>query len=374
MSTPNPLKRLTALGQSIWYDNIHRSMLESGELAELVKRDDLRGVTSNPTIFDKAISGGNQYDSMISAVLREHPELGATELFNHLAVADIRDAADVMRPVYDATKRQDGYVSIEVSPHLARDTQGTIDEARRLHAWIDRPNIMIKVPATVEGLPAVEALISEGISVNVTLLFSVERYKAVVDAYLAGLQSRARRGLPVDGISSVASFFVSRVDSAVDPVLEKAQATWCGQTAIANAKLAYGHFLEVFDGERFRELRDLGAQEQRLLWASTGTKNPAYSDVLYVDSLIGPRTVNTVPPATYEAYRDHGEPAVRLTEGMDQAAELIAGLPSAGVDLKAVTDKLELDGVQAFADSFDNLISGLENKARTVSGDSRATG
>ncbi|MCC5858664.1 MAG: transaldolase [Ectothiorhodospiraceae bacterium] len=374
MSTPNPLKRLTALGQSVWYDNIHRSMLESGELVRLVERDDLRGVTSNPTIFDKAISSGDQYDAVIADILRRQPGLDAAELFNHLAVADIRDAADVMRPVYEATDKRDGYVSIEVSPHLARNTEGTVAEARRLHAWIDRPNIMIKVPATVEGLPAVETLIGEGISVNVTLLFSVDRYKAVADAFITGLQERARRGLPVEGVASVASFFVSRVDSAVDPQLEGKREDWRGRVAIANAKLAYRHFLDLFDGPRFQELRRLGAQEQRLLWASTGTKNPEYSDVLYVDALIGPRTVNTVPPATYDAYLDHGDPAVRLPDGLDDAAALIRELPALGIDLEAVTDKLEADGVKAFADSFDNLLAGLGDKVRGMDPGGRATG
>ncbi len=374
MSTANPLQRLNALGQSIWYDNIHRDMLDSGTLEELVRDDDLRGVTSNPTIFDKAISSGKQYDGIIARILRDHPGIDAAELFNHLAVADIRDAADVLRPVYDRTGQQDGYVSIEVSPRLARDTEGTIEEARRLHRWLDRPNVMIKVPATREGIPAIETLISDGISVNVTLLFSVERYRQVVDAFLAGLQDRARRGLSVNGISSVASFFVSRVDSAVDELLAGGHADKQGQVAIANAKLAYRHFLGIFDGERFRELRALGAQEQRLLWASTGTKNPAYSDVLYVESLIGERTVNTVPPATYEAYRDHGDPAIRLVDGMEEAAALIQSLPAAGIKLGAVTDKLETDGVKAFADSFDNLLASLEQKAAAVADGRRAAG
>ncbi|MCC5810536.1 MAG: transaldolase [Ectothiorhodospiraceae bacterium] len=374
MSTANPLQRLNALGQSIWYDNIHRDMLDSGTLEQLVREDDLRGITSNPTIFDKAISSGDQYDQAIARVLRDQPDINAAELFNHLAVADIRDAADVMRPVYERTGQQDGYVSIEVSPRLAHDTEGTVEEARRLHAWLDRPNVMIKVPATREGIPAIETLISEGISINVTLLFSVERYRKVVDAFIAGLQDRARRGLSVSGISSVASFFVSRVDSAVDPQLSRSHADKQGKVAIANAKLAYRHFLGVFDGERFRQLRELGAQEQRLLWASTGTKNPAYSDVLYVDSLIGERTVNTVPPATYEAYRDHGDPAVRLTEDLDAAVALIQALPEAGVQLADITDQLEVDGVKAFADSFDNLLAGLERKAGAIARDRRAAG
>lgn len=373
MST-NPLKYLGELDQSVWYDNIHRDMLENGELARLVAEDDLRGVTSNPSIFDKAISSGGSYDAAIAQVLNAHAELDVKEVFNHLAVRDIRDAADVLRPVYDESCGRDGMVSIEVSPTLAHDTTGTVEEARRLHAWIDRPNLMVKVPATREGLPAIETLISEGISINVTLLFSVERYAEVVNAYLAGLQNRARRNLPLDHIASVASFFVSRVDSAVDPRLDDAHKELRGRIAIANAQVAYQHFLEVFDGSRFSEFRSLGAQEQRLLWASTGTKNLEYSDVLYVESLIGPRTVNTMPPSTFEAFRDHGKAEIRLTTGLEQAAPLLAQLPDAGIDLKAITDQLEAEGVKAFVDAYQNLLAGLQGRMSTVDKDSQAAG
>ncbi|QIT56459.1 transaldolase [Aquisalimonas sp. 2447] len=365
MST-NPLKALGQLGQSVWYDNIHRDMLDGGELARLVTDDDLRGVTSNPTIFDKAISGGDTYDNAIAAALRENAELSSAELFNHLAVADIRDAADVLDPVYQRTGGEDGMVSMEVSPALAHDTDGTIAEARRLWAWMDRPNVMVKVPATAEGVPAIETLIADGINVNVTLLFSLRRYAEVVDAYLAGLQQRARRGEAVDHVRSVASFFVSRVDSAIDPRLDGELATLRGTAAIANAQCAYRHFEEVFDGGRFDDLRALGAREQRLLWASTGTKNPDYSDVMYVEALIGDRTVNTLPPATYDAYRDHGDPKPRIHDGMDTAAATLSRLEQAGIDLAEVTATLERDGVQAFLDSYNNLLRSLDDKASAL--------
>ncbi len=365
MST-NPLRALGELGQSVWYDNIHRDMLDNGELARLVADDGLRGVTSNPTIFDKAISGGDTYDGAMAEALRHNPELGAAELFNHLAVADIRDAADVIYPVYQRTDGVDGMVSMEVSPALAHDTDGTIAEARRLWAWMDRPNVMVKVPATAEGVPAIETLIAEGINVNVTLLFSLRRYAEVVDAYLAGLQQRARRGEAVDRVRSVASFFVSRVDSAIDPGLDGELAGLRGTAAIANAKCAYRHFEEVFDGSRFEDLRALGAREQRLLWASTGTKNPDYSDVMYVEALIGDRTVNTLPPATYDAYRDHGQPRARIHDDMDQAPETLRRLEQAGIDLAEVTATLERDGVQAFLDSYNNLLKSLDEKAKSI--------
>lgn len=364
----NPLQKLATLGQSIWYDNIHRDMLKAGELARLVREDDLKGVTSNPTIFEKAITGSAAYDEAIEAALAEHPEWDAAELFNHLAVEDIRAGADVLRPVYDASNGEDGYISIEVSPTLANDTAGTVAEARKLHAWIDRPNVMIKVPATPAGLPAIEALIADGISVNVTLLFAVERYAAVAEAYIRGLEARAAKGQPVTGIASVASFFVSRVDSAVDKLLQgkPEAAELLGKAAIANARCAYQHFLDVFDGERFKALRGQGAQVQRVLWASTGTKNPAYSDVLYMEELIGPRTVNTVPPATYDAYRDHGEPAARLIPGLAEAPAVLERLAAAGIDLAAVTQQLEAEGVDAFIVSYRNLLEALGQKMNAL--------
>jgi transaldolase, mycobacterial type len=362
----NPLQVLGELGQSVWYDNIHRTMLADGELARLVREDGLKGVTSNPTIFEKAITGSDAYDSAIADAVACHPDWDAAELFNHLAVADIRAAADVLRPVYDACGGCDGFVSIEVSPTLAHDADGTIREALKLYTWIDRPNVMIKVPATEAALPAIEALIDRGVPVNVTLLFSVRRYAAVAEAYIRGLESRARRGEPLRHVASVASFFVSRVDSAIDPRLATAHPELLGKAAIANARHAYGLFLELFDGPRFAPLRAQGAQVQRLLWASTSIKNPAYSDVLYVEELIGDRTVTTLPPATYDAYKDHGKPAPRLREGLPQAAETLARLEAAGIDLAAVTEQLEREGIDAFVTSYRNLIAALQSKAATV--------
>jgi transaldolase len=367
MST-NPLKQLGALDQSVWYDNIHRTMLQSGELERLVREDGLKGVTSNPTIFEKAIVGGSAYDGAIAEAVRAHPEWDAAELFNHLAVEDIRAAADVLRPVYEASERRDGMVSIEVSPTLARDTAGTITEARKLHAWVDRPNVMIKVPATEQGLGAIETLIADGINVNVTLLFAVERYAAVAEAYIRGLEARARKGLPVTGIASVASFFVSRVDSSVDKQLagRPEHEALQGKAAVANASKAYRVFLELFDGERFAKLRAQGAQVQRLLWASTGTKNPNYSDVLYVEELIAERTVTTLPPATYDAYKDHGQPQPRLIRNLDAGAQTLGALEAAGIDLAAVAAQLEDEGVEAFVVSYRNLLRSIEEKTRTV--------
>lgn len=364
----NPLCQLHDFGQSVWYDNIHRDMLQSGELARLVKEDGLRGVTSNPTIFEKAIGGSAEYDGALSEAVAEHPEWDDQTLFNHLAVQDIQAAADVLHPVYDASEAHDGYVSIEVSPELANDTQGTIEEARQLHAWVDRPNVMIKVPATLEGLPAIRTLIADGISINVTLLFSVARYRAVAEAYIDGLRDRVAKGLPVNGIASVASFFVSRVDSKVDAQLDgRAEAdALAGQIAVANARVAYEVYEKIFNGPDFAELKAAGAQAQRLLWASTGTKNPAYSDVLYVEELIGDNTVTTLPPATYDAYRDHGEPAPRLREGVADAHDRLRQLADAGIDLAAVTEALEHEGVDAFVQSYRSLLNTLAEKRANV--------
>ncbi|MGD8710631.1 MAG: transaldolase [Ectothiorhodospiraceae bacterium] len=359
----NPLRRLNAAGQSVWCDYLTRTMLRSGELERLVEQDDLRGVTTNPTIFDKAISGGAAYDEQIR---RECETAGASDprsLFFSLAVEDIREAARQLRPVFERTGGVDGRVSLEVSPDLAYDTEGTVEEALTLYQRVAARNVMIKVPATRQGLPAISRLVAEGISVNATLLFSRERYDEVVDAYLRGLEKRAEAGEPVDEIASVASFFVSRLDSALDPVLEKRRPEWVGGAAVANARLAYQRFLSHISDTRFRRLRELGARPQRLLWASTGTKNPAYSDVLYVESLCGPDTVNTMPPATYEAFRDHGnvDPEA-LTRGVEQAQELLEGLAELEIDLAEVTEQLERDGVAAFRQSFDNLLSHLGEK------------
>ncbi len=377
MTRNNPLKQLVEQGQSPWFDNIHRRMLEDGELQRLVEEDGLRGVTSNPTIFQKAIGGSDAYDAAIADALAAEPGLSAEGLFMHLAVADIRAAADVLRPVFERTDGADGFVSMEVSPELARDTEGTIAQARDLYARIDRPNVMIKVPATREGLPAIETLIAEGISVNVTLLFSVARYAEVVEAWLTGLQRRREQGLPLHTVQSVASFFVSRVDNKADPILQAAGSDAArellGKAAIANARAAYERMQYWLGGPRWPELAAVGARPQRLLWASTGTKNPDYSDVLYVDELIGRHTVTTLPPATWEAFRDHGVASPVLEDGDDGSATLSA-LAEQGVDMDAITVQLEDEGVQAFVDSFRDLLGTLENKAADLGVRSRKEG
>lgn len=369
MSERNALRDLLNLGQSIWYDYIRRDLMAGGELARLIETDGLRGMTSNPTIFDKAISETSLYDEAILRALQTSAGMDATQLFHELAIEDIRLAADAFLAVYEETRADDGYVSLEVAPGLARDSAGTVDEARSLFERVHRPNLMIKVPATVQGLPAIEALIAEGINVNVTLLFSVERYQAVLDAYLRGLEQRVEAGLPIDRIASVASFFVSRLDGVIDKQLDEGNAearALMGKAAIANAKLAYAHFQETMASDRFARLEQAGAKPQRLLWASTSTKNPAYSDVLYVESLIGSDTVNTLPPATYAAFKDHGRALVTLGDGLDEARGIIAALSQHGIDLDAVTDRLEAEGVKAFADSFDHLIEDLDAKRRQL--------
>jgi transaldolase len=380
IGTMNPLRRLQDFGQSIWYDNIERRMLQSGELARMIHEDGLRGITSNPTIFEKAIAGSNDYDSSLAKWLQSAARQDHRALFFNLAIEDIQGAADLLKPVYEQTKGRDGYVSLEVSPDLAYNVEATIAEAERLHARVNRPNLMIKVPATKQGVLAFETLVMKGISVNVTLLFSVERYKEVVEAYLAGLEARLRQGQAVEGIASVASFFVSRVDSAVDKLLAAHSATNAaakqlqGHIAIANAKLAYAWYQRVFNSPRFENLRQAGAATQRLLWASTGTKNPDYSDVLYLDALIGPDTVNTVPPATYAAYKDHGKPSITLSEGLEEAETQIAMLKTLGIDIEDVTAQLEDDGVKSFAKSFTNLLSSIAAKADSLHNGRRAVG
>ena len=356
----NPILAVQAFGQSIWYDNIRRAMLTSGELERLVENG-IVGVTSNPTIFEKAIAGSQDYDDTLLALAER--ELTSDEIFEILALEDIRAAADILRPVFERTGGKDGYVSLEVRPTLAHDVQGTIDEALRLFAALDRPNVMIKVPATVEGIQAVEALIAEGVNVNVTLIFSVHQYEAVAKAYIAGLEKRVASGQPVDNIDSVASFFVSRIDSAVDAQLESAgNRDLSGKIAIANAKVAYARFLDISNGERWERLAEHGARVQRPLWASTGTKNPTYPDTTYVDSLIGPDTVNTVPPATLQAFKDHGHPDSTLETSLEDAAAYLEQLRALDIDLNAVTQKLLEDGVIAFIKSYDALLQSIEGK------------
>lgn len=380
----NPLLRLQEFGQSVWYDNIQRSMLSNGELARMIREDGLMGMTSNPTIFEKAIGGSQEYDATLHSLLQHGQVADAREMFFTLAIEDIQAAADIFRPVHDETAI-DGKVSLEVSPDLAYDTEATVAEARRLWDRVDRPNCMIKVPATREGVPAIHTLIAEGININVTLLFSVSRYQQVVEAYLAGLEARMQRGLPVDQVASVASFFVSRVDTAVDAWLEeRARAAspseaemyrgLQGKIAIANAKLAYHWYLEITQSSRFARLREAGARPQRLLWASTGTKNPHYRDVRYVETLIGPDTVNTMPPATYKAFREHGIAAPTLVEGLTEARTDIDRLNAVGLDLAAVTDRLEQEGVESFAGSFRTLLTAIERKAQALRGEARVAG
>ena len=363
----NPLKQLAALGQSIWLDYIRRDLIVSGELRRLIEEDGLRGMTSNPSIFEKAIVESHDYDEDIRAMALEGK--GAEAIYEALSQRDVQSAADEFRPLYDKTDGKDGYVSLEVNPHLAHDTTGTIEEARRLWAALNRPNVFIKVPATADGLPAIQQLISEGISVNVTLLFGLPRYRQVADAYIAGIEARAAQGKPVKHVASVASFFVSRIDALVDPLLEKRIAQGGreadiakqvhGQVAVASAKMAYQIYKDIFGSARFKKLADKGARAQRLLWASTGTKNPDYSDVKYVESLIGPDTVNTVPVETLDAYRDHGDPKARLEQDVERAGWVLERLPELGISIDKVTQQLEDEGVEKFNKPFDKLMETL---------------
>lgn len=366
----NPLLKLGTFGQSIWLDFIRRGMLSSGELQRLIEEDGLRGVTSNPSIFEKAIAGSHDYDESIRALALEGK--GLEEIYQALTVEDVQQAADLFRHIYDETEGGDGFVSLEVSPHLAHDTEGTLAEARRLWATLDRPNVLIKVPATREGLPAIQQLISEGVNVNVTLLFGLPRYREVAEAYIAGLEARATQGKPVGHVASVASFFLSRIDVLVDPMLEKkgqaggpeaetAKALH-GQVAVASAKAAYQIYGETFGSERFRKLAAQGAHPQRLLWASTSTKNPTYSDVKYVEALIGPETVNTIPLETLNAYRDHGRPAAHLEDSVAEAQRTLTRLSELGIDLDEVTQQLEDEGVQKFIKPFDHLMDTLKQE------------
>ncbi len=360
-----PIGEIVALGQSVWFDNIRRGLLSSGEFERMVREDGLSGVTSNPSIFEKAIVGSSDYDQALAEVRnataadREPPD--PKSVYEGLAIDDLRQAADSLRPVYDETDAGDGYVSMEVAPDLAHDTEGTVAEARRLWAAVDRPNLMIKVPATEEGIPAIRQLIGEGINVNITLLFSTVVYEQVVAAYLAGLEDRLADGGELAHIASVASFFISRIDSAVDP---QVSARLQGKVGIASAKLAYASFGELFDGERWQALQARGAKAQRLLWASTSTKNPAYSDVLYVESLIGPETVDTIYPATYEAFKAHGKARPTLGEGLPEALALLEELAKEGVDLDEVTAALLREGVEKFIEAQGKLLASVEQSLR----------
>ncbi|HEV2248522.1 MAG TPA: transaldolase [Terriglobia bacterium] len=363
----NPLRALESLGQSVWLDYLGRGAIESGQLRQLIEQDGLSGVTSNPDIFEKAIGESHDYDAAIQALAREGKRV--EEIYQALTVQDVQMAADLFRPTYERTQSADGYVSLEVSPHLAHDTQGTIAEARRLWAAVQRPNAFIKVPATREGLPAIQQLISEGINVNITLLFGLPRYREVAEAYLAGLESRAAQRKPLRPVASVASFFLSRIDVLVDPQLEKirkaggSQAELAdkvhGQVAIASAKVARQIYEEAFGGARFRQLAIQEARTQKLLWASTSTKNPAYPDLKYVEPLIGPDTINTLPLKTLEAYRDHGRPALTLRDSVAEAQATLGHLAELGIDLTSVTQQLEDEGINKFNKPFDLLAETL---------------
>jgi transaldolase len=371
------LKRLAGVGQSVWYDYIRRDLTTGPTLKRYIEEDGLSGMTSNPTIFQKAIAGSTLYDEDVRGQARTTKDAAA--IFEALAVADVRAAADVFRPVYEATGGDDGFVSIEVAPRLARDTQGTIAEARRLWKACDRPNVMVKIPGTREGLPAIRQCLSEGININVTLLFSVDRYREVMEAYLSALEERVGRGQPAERIRSVASFFVSRVDTNADKKLDAiakdagrsssdrdAAKRLRGKLAIANARIAYEAFEEVFSSPRFAALKMKGVRAQRPLWASTSAKDPAYTDLYYVEALIAPDSVDTMPPETFEAYRAHGDPKVRIREDLVGAHAALRDLAALGVDVDRVAVELEEEGVKKFSDSYDQLLKAVEEKERAM--------
>jgi transaldolase len=362
----NPLKQLARFGQSIWLDYIRRSLMTSGDLRRMVEEDGLGGMTSNPSIFEKAMGGAEYADYL--AELRKNKTLDAKGIYEGLAIRDIQDAADVLRPVYDRTKKHDGYVSMEVSPYLANKTQETIDEALRLWKAVDRPNLMIKIPGTPAGVPSIETVLREGVNVNVTLLFSQDMYEEVAWAFVRALEQRAAKGQDLAGIAGVASFFVSRIDAAVDALIDerlpqaapeqkKLMESVRSKVAIANAKLAYERYQRVFSGPRWEVLAAEGAQTQRVLWASTSTKNPKLRDVLYIEELIGKDTVNTIPPATYDAFRDHGVPRASLTEDVEGARTVMANLEAAGISIDTVTADLVIAGVKQFEDAFTKLLA-----------------
>jgi len=366
----NPLQELLSSGQSMWLDYIRRDLFSTGKLKHLIAEDGLRGMTSNPAIFEKAIAESSLYDDMLKA-LASRNDLDATGRFEQIAIRDIQDAADTLRSVYEDSKAGDGYVSMEVSPFLASDTQKTMAEARRLWKAVDRPNVMIKVPGTSEGLPAVRQLVGEGLNINITLLFSQEVYEEVAEAYIGGLEEQAARGGNLKKIASVASFFISRIDTLVDSIIndrlktagnaqqEALLKSLPGKVAIANGKLTYQRYQRIFSGKRWEALAAKGAQTQRVLWASTSTKNPAYRDVIYVEELIGKDTVNTMPPATIDAFRDHGRVRNSLTEDLAGAQKVMADLARAGISIKEVTDKLTADGVRLFAEAFEKLLAAV---------------
>ncbi|HUL29290.1 MAG TPA: transaldolase [Thermodesulfobacteriota bacterium] len=374
----NPLIGLKEIGQSVWLDNLSRKLIHSGELKRLIDEDGMSGITSNPTIFQKAISGSADYDASLRKMIAQGVR-DERELFLGLAIEDVSNAADLLRPTYQSTKGRDGFVSIEVSPDLAYETDATIAEAKRLFSTIGRKNILVKVPGTKQGLPAIEQLTNEGVNVNVTLLFSTERYEEVMEAYLKGLERRVSQGQPIHEIASVASFFVSRVDTLADKLLEfrlssassKTEkdriAGLLGKAAVANAKIACKKYETIFSGERFKALKGKGGQLQRLLWGSTGTKNPKYSDIKYVQELIAPDTINTLPEATMMAFKDHGRVKITIHDHLKEAESLLPELKSVGVDIREVTEQLEKEGVQLFSDSFFALLKEIAKKRDSFS-------
>ena len=372
----NPLLQLKAQGQSVWYDTVDRAQLDSGLFKSLVDEDGIVGVTSNPTIFQKSISHGDAYDEQITQLVREGKSTG--EIYEALAIRDIRTVADMLLPIYESANRQDGFVSLEVSPDLARDTEATLAEARRFWKIVDRPNLMIKIPATPEGLPAVRQTLYEGMNINITLIFSIEDYRKVADAFISALEERNAEGKDISHIASVASFFVSRVDTLVDQLLEnkiKASSDSAeqqklksleGKAAIANARLVYQDFKHIFHSPRFETLKHSGAHVQRPLWASTSTKNPAYRDVLYAEELIGPDTVDTMPLETVENFRNHGKVRLSVGDNIQQASEELEALEKVGIHYDQVTKQLQVEGVQKFADSFHDLLKGIESKKQDI--------
>ena len=370
----NSVARISDFGQSIWLDYIRRKFISSGELKKLIDEDGLKGVTSNPAIFEEAIAKSNDYKETLESMAKT--DSSANDIFWSIAIEDVQNAANLFTEVYEKTNGLDGYVSLEVSPDLALNTEGTIAEARSLWKEVDRKNVMIKVPGTKKGLPAIEQLISEGINVNATLLFGLDRYREVAEAYIAGLEKRARNGESVHDVTSVASFFLSRIDSMVDPMLEELAkkkgekreviSRLKGKVGIACAREAYRIYKNVFGSERFKQLEAKGAQPQRLLWASTGTKNKAYSDVMYVEELIGSSTVNTVPIQTLDAYRDHGNPAARLEQNIEESQLVLQELKGFGIDLKSVSEKLEDEGIRKFVQPFEHLLQVIDQKRLEV--------
>jgi len=375
-ATNNPLKELLSYGQSMWLDYIRRDLFTTGKLNQMIENDGLRGMTSNPSIFEKAIGESSLYDDMLAS-LAQRKDLDATGKFEQIAIRDIQSAADALRRVYEESRYRDGFVSLEVSPYLARKTQETMDEARRLWKAVNRENVMIKVPGTAEGIPAIRQLIGEGININVTLLFAQEVYVQVAEAYVAGVEEFAKRGGDLKKMAGVASFFISRIDTLIDSKLnEKLKATsdasqqallksLPGKVAIANGKLTYQRYQKIFSGPRWEALAKQGAQTQRVLWASTSTKNPNYRDVIYVEELIGPDTVNTMPPATIDAFRDHGKLRNSLVEDVSGAQKVMDDLERAGISMKEVTDKLTDDGVKLFADAFDKLLAAVAKNTQS---------